>query len=403
MNRAKKRRVAFVVQRCGREVIGGAESLCLQIALLMSERWDVDVLTTQAMDYMTWADAYPAGEEMIDDVCVRRFPVDYPRDVEAFNALSGELLATPQPRKLEQEEAWMKAQGPMSSGLLQYIKSHADAYDGFFFFTYLYASSYYGLPLVAKKAVLVPTAHDEWPIYQGIWDPWFRQVKQFVFNTLEEKEFLAKRMGQVPAGPIAGMYVERPKDIDHAAFRTAHGIRGPFVFYLGRIDGSKNVPDLLRHYAAFRARCGPAVELVLAGPLVMELEPQDGVRYVGKISEELKWSALASCEVLLMPSQHESLSLVCLEAWAVGTPSLVNAHSGPLRGQVERSQGGLSYSDEESFCLGLEGLLAHQAAAARFGLNGSKYVARAYSRAVISDLYAQALDAALDPTAAAFR
>ena len=78
-----KLRVAFVVQRCGREVNGGAEALCLIIAQRMAAYWQAEVLTTCALDYVDWANHYPPGEENIDGILVRRFAVAAPRDTEA--------------------------------------------------------------------------------------------------------------------------------------------------------------------------------------------------------------------------------------------------------------------------------------------------------------------------------
>src|SRR5437764_15378920 len=86
-------RIAFVVQRCGVEVNGGAEAHCLQVAQRMAGYWQTEVLTTCALDYMTWENRYPEGLEEAGGTVIRRFPVDAPRDVAAFNRLSEELHA----------------------------------------------------------------------------------------------------------------------------------------------------------------------------------------------------------------------------------------------------------------------------------------------------------------------
>src|SRR5437764_12773355 len=112
-------RVAFVVQRCGLEVNGGAESLCLQIARRMAKHWEVEVLTTCALDYMTWENWYRPGAERIEEIVVKRFPVDAPRNVEAFNRLSAELHPRQNSASLPEQETWMRAQGPVSTPLCE--------------------------------------------------------------------------------------------------------------------------------------------------------------------------------------------------------------------------------------------------------------------------------------------
>jgi hypothetical protein len=46
-------KLAFIVQRCGAEIIGGSECPCRLIAERMAARHDVEVLTTCARDHVT--------------------------------------------------------------------------------------------------------------------------------------------------------------------------------------------------------------------------------------------------------------------------------------------------------------------------------------------------------------
>ena len=52
-------KLAFIVQRYGTEILGGAEYLCRLIAERQSSHHQVDVLTTCARDYITWKNEYP--------------------------------------------------------------------------------------------------------------------------------------------------------------------------------------------------------------------------------------------------------------------------------------------------------------------------------------------------------
>src|SRR6267143_2899043 len=150
-----RKRVAFVVQRFGLEVNGGAELHCRLVAERLASGFDVEVLTTCALDYMTWANHYPPGEQRLGEVRVRRFPVARPRDVPSFNRLSEDIRNQMGRVTLEQEEAWMRAQGPWALGLFDHLRAAKDQYDAFIFFTYLYATTYFGLPLVEDRAILV--------------------------------------------------------------------------------------------------------------------------------------------------------------------------------------------------------------------------------------------------------
>lgn len=168
-------RVAFIIQRCGLEVNGGAETLCLKIAERMAQYWDLEIIATCALDYITWENYYLPGVTKVAGVNVRRFPVAQQRDMEVFNRLSKAIYAHLHTVSLAEQEAWMQAQGPWSPELINYVQQHQDEYDAFIFFTYLYATTYFVLPLVAHKAYLAPLAHDEWTIYLSMWDKLFEQ------------------------------------------------------------------------------------------------------------------------------------------------------------------------------------------------------------------------------------
>ncbi len=382
-------RVAFVVQRCGLEVNGGAELLCRLVAEQMALRARTEVLTTCALDYVTWANHYPPGEERIGELCIRRFPVERPRNVASFGEISGRLRPRIGNLLLEEEEEWMREQGPWSPELFRYIEQHEADYDAFIFFTYLYTTTYFGLPKVAHKAILVPTAHDEWPIYFGMWDRLMELPRAFVFQTEEELAFMRRRFPQARLeGPILGVEVEPPRDVDAASFRAACGVEAPFVLYAGRIDGHKGVGDLIQYFDAYRSATGDArTELVLMGKAAMEIPPAPFIRYVGFVPDKQKWDALAACEVFAMPSPYESLSIACLEAWSLSKPVLVNAQSEVLVGQCRRSQGGLWYRDRDEFVAALETLLGDAQLRSALGAQGQRYVTANYRWPRIMDAY----------------
>jgi len=123
-----KERIALVVQRYGQEVNGGAELLCRQVAERLAPLYDAEVLTTCAIDHVTWRNEYPSGVSTLNGVSIRRFPVDFERNPHVFHRLS--LLAYDSgrikgPRRIFQkfiEERWMRSQGPYSTPLFRYLR-----------------------------------------------------------------------------------------------------------------------------------------------------------------------------------------------------------------------------------------------------------------------------------------
>lgn len=345
-----KPKVGFIVPRCGAGVFGGAESYCFELARRLGQIWDIDVLTTCAQDYMTWKNVYPEGHSYENAVHLQRFPVDRPRDVARFNRLSERISFDVERSSISAQEAWMREQGPVSSALARYLAAHKFRYDAFFFFSYLYATTYLLLPEVQEKAFLVPFAHDEWPLRMRIWSEFFKRPQCIIFSSPEEHDFVQARFSRSGVdGPIIGAGIEPPPYADPQAFRARYGITEPFVLYLGRIDPSKGCGVLVEDFVRYRAQHALPAKLVLAGELHMAFASDENVLVLGPIDEQEKWDALAACELLAMPSAYESLSLAVLEAWALGKAVLVNAHAAALVGQCRRSGGGLWYSNYEEF------------------------------------------------------
>jgi hypothetical protein len=88
-----------------------------------------------------------------------------------------------------------------------------------------------------------------------------------------------------------------------------------------------------------------------------------------------------------MPSYYESLSMVALEAWALGRPVIANAHCDVLLGQCLRSNGGLYYANAEEFRAVLDRVLTDDALVERLGRNGRQFYEQHYGWSVIERKY----------------
>lgn len=372
------RKIAFVVQRYGLEVNGGAELHCRQFAERMAKYYEVDAITTKAIDYVTWKDEYTADEEVINGVKVKRFSVTEPRDIDAFNALSQTVLQLQSSKK--EEEEWMRRQGPYSEELLAYLTAHKNDYDVFIFFTYLYATTYFGLPLVKGKAMIIPTAHDELPIYLGIFRDFFKMPAGIFYNTELEKRFVEKKFHNEKVlnnDGLGGVGVELPAEIKPERFTAKYGM-DDFILYIGRIDEHKGCKELFQYFTEYKKRNQGTVKLVLIGKEVIDVPESDDIVSLGFVEDEDKFDALAACRLLVLPSQFESLSMVVLEAMSVKKPVLVHANCEVVKSHCTKSNGGLYYQNYFEFEGCLNRLLSDKALCEGMGENGSEYVAENY-------------------------
>jgi glycosyltransferase involved in cell wall biosynthesis len=343
----------------------------------MATHWQTEIVTTCALDYMTWVNFYPKGIEQVGTTVIRRFSVDRPRDVQSFNRLSSELHAAQTESTLAEQENWMRAQGPMSKALLDYLKEHEDSYDLFIFFGYLYATTYFGLPLVKERAFLAPLAHDEWTIYLTMWDQFFALPELFIFNSSSEREFLLNRFPHAGlAGPVVGVGIEPPKQIDIANFVDRYNLTVPFLLYVGRIDESKGCATMFEYFLRWKERTSAPHKLLLLGQEIMPVPFHDEIIHLGFVEDAQKWAAMKACDWLILPSPHESLSMALLETWSVGRPALVNGECAVLVSHCQQSHGGLWYTSLAEWCAALESVTDHTKKI--LGEQGRSYVEQRY-------------------------
>jgi glycosyltransferase involved in cell wall biosynthesis len=370
-------RVALVVQRYGNDVLGGAETLARRVSELLAPEVDLTVLTTCALDYLTWADHYTPGKDEVNGVRVLRFPVPGPREAKRFARASDKVYRAPHDLDLGRE--WMQAQGPNAPGLLEHLRDHGGEYDAVAFVTYLYATTADGLPLVAERSLLYPTMHDEPPLRLALFDEVFAQAQAVLFSTPEERELARARFGvEDERARVIGVGVDE-LDGDGGRFQAETGIARRYAAYLGRLDPSKGVPDLVEHHAHYRAARPDGLDLVLIGSGDVDLPQGDGFHALGFVSEQLKHDAIAGAEVVVCPSPYESLSLSQLEAWTHGRPTLSNAVSPVLVGQSRRSGGGLWYEDGVQYAAMLDLLARARPLAEAIGAQGRRFVREHYS------------------------
>jgi glycosyltransferase involved in cell wall biosynthesis len=414
-------RIAFVVQRYGTEILGGSEYHCRLIAERLAPRHQVEILTTCAQDYITWKNEYPEGTDRIRGVTVRRFANARTRDIEAFNRYSEWIFNSAHTRDDEME--WLRQQGPWCPALHEYLERNEKQFDVLIFFTYLYAPTVLGVRVAPHKSILVPTAHDEPAIRLEIYKDMFSAPAGIAYNTEVERRFLTTHFSmRAVEEETVGCGVElaqaqvyqrdKPEDEGkddadggdvmpdderppgwrpHLAgrgvlFKRRHRLHGPLALYGGRIDAGKGCEELIEYFSSYVQDGGDA-SLVLMGVKLMPLPEEPFIHFAGRLPDNERLQALEAATAVVVPSPYESLSLLALEAFAMGTPILANARSEVLVDHCQKSNAGLYYADRDEFVEGLKLLVADARLRAAMGRNGRAYVRKNYRWDVIIAKY----------------
>ena len=349
-------KIAFVVQRYGSDIVGGAEGLARQIAerIQALDSHCVHVYTTAARSYRTWANELPTGTSQENGVTIKRFGVRMARNKVLFGLINVLAKAIYEPcikrfgLKVDWfEHLWLVLQGPWCPSLVRTLHEDSMSYDRIYFFTYLYYPTVLGLQRLRRPCTLIPSAHDEPALYFHTIRRAMSQAAHFYYNTEAEAQILRdvvpdfdKKSTRVAVGISTSAISEarsRPSSFD---------IPGPYILYLGRITAAKGVQELMDIFLKLtKSSRNTSVCLVLGGDLEDDFQipchPQ--IRFLGHIPEAEKYPLIQNSHALINPSPMESLSLVVIEAMACGVPIVANGKCSVFQSYAEELGSVLSY------------------------------------------------------------
>jgi len=381
-------KLCFVVPRCGANIVGGAETLVLQLAqrLQHDRGHQVTILTSCAEDNRSWKNVLQPGVEEISGVKVQRFLLDE-RDLETWVPLQISI-ANGRSLTLAQELEWMN-HSVKSAALLEFLYKNSANYDAIFFAPYLFGFTFWGSLAVADKAWLIPCLHDESYAYTKVIEAMFRIVNRALFNSVPEQELALSLYGPVQGGEV-GLGFEALYDIAEKS-----PILGRYAVVLGRKETGKNVQLAIDYFIEGKSNglIPQDLKLVIAGggdfkDLFRDsaLQRSDIVD-VTRLTEPEKLALLRAALVLIQPSTNESFSIVLMEAWLCGTPVLVHGRGAVTRHHVLRSTGGLYFLNSNEFSGALALLCEDSELRATLGKNGADYVRTRYSWPAVLDRF----------------
>ncbi len=329
-------RIGLVTPWFGRDLLGGAERLAVDLADRLAERGhDVTVLTTCAPSWSApWnRNVLAPGISRDRAIRVARFRVDH-TNTGAFREINRAILATPHDACTaglrvadEATEAAYVQHNINSTALLAELARNAADYDRILFLPYLYGTTLRGWHIPRTRSAIVPCLHDEPYAYLEPVAAMMRAAPLLLFNSVGEYE-LARRL----YGPsidrravVTGSAVDAPRTVT-----SRSPILGfvpettPYVLFLGKNRDQKGLSLLLDAYQRFRALDPDStLQLVIAGEGT-EREQSPSVIALGRVSDDDKARLLASARALAQPSANESYSRVLVEAWSYGRPTVAH-------------------------------------------------------------------------------
>lgn len=181
---------------------------------------------------------------------------------------------------------------------------------------------------------------------------------------------------------------ERVAPVDRKSVNTPEDV--PVVMSMGRFVPRKGFALLTEAVARL-----PGVYLWLAGDgeemenvrkLAADLGVIDRVRFLGWQKDTRPY--VAAADVFVMPSSHEPLGNVILEAWAQGKPVVSSRSEGPTWFMRDGENGLLvDIGDTDGFSRAIERLINDRHLADRVALGGSETLMGQFSEEAVANAY----------------
>ena len=235
----------------------------------------------------------------------------------------------------------------------------------------------------------------------------FCKRAQIVFALLEtDRQMLIDLGVERERVRLAGVMPLLPETSDPEGFRARHGLgKKPVVLFLGRLEAYKGWKSI---YAAAPLVWQDELDahFIFAGPASEAVQnrfaeqPDERLRYLGRIDEQEKGDALAACDLFCMPSIAEILPAVYLEAWSYGKP-VVGGTAHGLQELIEGNEAGITIEQNAQILAArLVELLRDEPRRRQMGENGRKLIMRRFTKEALVCAFDEAYEALRRPRTA---
>ena len=352
MTTKKPLTVAFVIQRCGTEIFGGAERYILEVAAACSKMGaNIEIFTSQSRGYIDWKNDLPVLEtHSFQDgmpLKIRRFPVLFSRFRVAFAltrrfkyALGPIIKLFPLNKLCEQ--LFLLFQGPWCPSLWRTLIAEQNRFDLIVCGAYLYAPTAKTLAGAKEtKTLLIPMAHNEREFFLPFVQKQIQNCELLGYLSQAEKNLVESvwPAAQLKQSIFVHPGINETSVTNATSTEQSNSLPQKFFLYVGRVDPHKGINFLVNAISE-------DIPVVFAGDVAMLIPEKKNRIFLGRVSDSMRDDLLKKSIALVIASRFESYSMVTADALAMGKPVLALKGCGPIDELID-SYGGLSVSDSE--------------------------------------------------------
>lgn len=370
---------------------GGAELLARGMSREFNKRGvPVMVFTTCSRSPYDswWEDHYEPGVYDVAGIETRRFATV--KAQTRYEAVIGKLHRGETLTSQDEQEFFVY--GINSDALLDALNEYVDLNYEIVTLPYFHGLTHSAINRYPGKISLIPCFHDELQFYWGATETLLRNAKHIFFNSSEEKQMTIKQYGlsvgrQIVESVVAGVGVELDVCDDEQTY-ISDELPASYFVYAGRKEIGKNVPLLCQWFTSYAEKFNRTTKLVFIGGGDKSLvPPSDHFRDFGFVSEAMKQHLISHSNGVINLSEKESFSIVIMEGWLLGVPSVVSARCAVTKNHVRRCNGGLFVANEDEFALALKYLEDSETVRDTLAANGQRYVKQTFSFDVVLSRY----------------
>ena len=368
---------------------GGAELLARGMSRELNKRGvETIVFTTCSRSPYDswWQDHYEPGSYDVEGIQTLRFATEKTR--EPYDAVIRKIKHGKQLSAQDQNDFF--DYGINSPDLVDAVGSYLNNDYELIALPYFHGVTHSVINKYPGKVSLIPCFHDEPQFYWSNTQRLLQNAKHIFFNSAEEKQLTIRQYGfavgrRIVESVVTGVGVELPANGAHP---EAAEVRDDYFIYAGRKERGKNVHLLCEWFGEYARKFRRGTKLVFIGGGDKTLVPADDhFLDLGFVSEERKLNLIRHSKGVINLSENESFSIVIMEGWLCGVPSVVSAACPVTTNHVRRCNGGLFVANSDEFGLALKYLEDNERDRRGLGANGQVYLTREFSYDAVLSRY----------------